>query len=343
MIAVIMAGGSGTRFWPLSRESRPKQYLKVFGEKSLLQMTVDRLSGRIEIDDIYVVTSAAQAELVQSELPGMKKSRIIVEPYGRNTAPCIALSAAHLFVMEERSADEVMLVLPADHRIGDVMKFLESLEVGLAASKAGNLVTFGIKPDHPATGYGYIEMGEAAGDGMFHVKQFREKPPKDVAQSYLDSGRFLWNSGMFMWRLDVIRDALLKYDVVTPDWFEPTADLDENYRVVKPQPIDIAVMEKADRRVVIPVDYDWSDVGSWRALHEVLDRDAQGMSGSTDTIVIDSADCHVSAKKLVALIGVRNLVIVDTPDALLVADKNDTEQVKKIVEILRGKGEARLL
>jgi mannose-1-phosphate guanylyltransferase len=343
MLVLIMAGGSGTRFWPLSRESMPKQYLNIVGERTMLQLTVDRLSGRVRLEDVFIVTSAAQVELVRRDLPELPPGNIIVEPRGRNTAPCIALSVCQLLLREKRSRKETMLVLAADHRIEDTATFLSSLDQAELAAREGALVTFGIKPDYPATGYGYIEKGGAYRDGMFHVKQFREKPDLATAVQFLESGDFLWNSGMFLWELGVIFDALDEYRVIDSTWHDLAnssdyeGDVANLYDAVRPQPIDIAVMEKAKHRVVVPVDYGWSDVGGWRALYDISERDACGIACRGDYIAQDSRDTYVHSPKLVALLGVEGLVVVDTPDVLLVARKEDSEKVKQIIDRLREK------
>jgi mannose-1-phosphate guanylyltransferase len=251
--------------------------------------------------------------------------------------------------VEKKSENETMIVLPADHRIEDVEEFQRTLKCGECVAKEGNLVTFGICPDHPATGYGYIETGDEFQNGVFHVKQFHEKPAIDQAKAYINSGHFLWNSGMFMWTLAAIRDALLKFEVVDSKWFNIgntqnlAEEIRELYANVKPQPIDVAIMEKASNRAVLPVDYGWSDVGSWRALHEISEKDSDGISGTEEHVLVEARNCHLTSGKLVALIGVEDLVIVDTPDVLLVAKREDSENVKRIVDILKAKGEDRYL
>jgi mannose-1-phosphate guanylyltransferase len=344
MIALIMAGGVGTRFWPLSRTSKPKQFLNIASQRSMIQMTVDRLLPKIAMEDIYVVTGASQVALTQEHLPQMPRENIIVEPFGMNTAPCIALSAAYL--QRRYASGDVMVVLPADHLIKDQEAFLASLDAGEAAACQEQLVTFGIQPSYPATGYGYIEGGDELQSGMFNVKQFKEKPDVETAVQFLASGNFYWNSGMFMWKIDTILDAfaahlpevmpVLKSINAAWDAQGTNADFAAPYAQMPKLPIDIGIMERAPRRVVIPVNYGWSDVGSWKALYDISETDANNNVLQADVQCINSSGCYVRADKTVALIGAENLIVVDTPDALLVADMKQSEAVKKIVDTLKA-------
>ncbi len=343
MIALIMAGGVGTRFWPLSRESKPKQFLKILSEKSMLQMTVDRLLPKIRMEDIYVVTARSQVELTKKHLPQLPEENIIIEPFGMNTAPCIALSAQYLARKYDKS--EKMIVLPADHLIGRRDDFLASLEVGEGSAELDNLVTFGIKPDYPATGFGYIEAGEKIDDQGFFVKQFKEKPDLETAKTFLKAGNFFWNSGMFMWKIETILKAFQDYlpkvsqvlERIEVKWNTEglTADISTEYAEMPKLPVDIGIMEKAEKRVVIPVDYGWSDVGSWKALYDVSPKDENNNVLKCKSEIIESKKNYVNSDKFVALIGVENLIIIDTTDALLISRKVDSEQVKKIVNKLR--------
>lgn len=351
MIALIMAGGVGTRFWPLSRKTNPKQFLNIISEDSMIQMTVKRLHSKIKIEDIYIVTAGSQAELTKKHLPCLPQENIIIEPFGMNTAPCIALSAQYL--ARKYNKTEKMIVLPADHLIALNDEFLASLEVGSVSADKDNLVTFGIKPDYPATGYGYIEAGKEIGQGMFNVKQFKEKPNLETAEQFLSSGNFFWNSGMFMWKIGTILDAYKEYlpkvthvlKKIDVRWDEDglKADISSEYALMPKIPVDIGIMEQAERRVVIPVDYGWSDVGSWKALYDISDKDENNNVINCENQTIDSNNNYVNSKKFIALIGIDDLVIVESDDTLLIAKKDRSEEVKDIVEKLKEDGTEELL
>ncbi len=344
MIALIMAGGIGSRFWPLSRKNNPKQFLNILSEKSMLQMTVDRLTSKIDLKDIFIVTSNEQVELTKLHLPELPEENVIIEPFGMNTAPCIALSALYL----SRSYDKNtrMIVLPADHLIIDKNDFLQSLDAGDEIASQDNLVTFGIKPNFPATGYGYIEAGEKIERDMFYVKQFKEKPDYQTAQKFLQKGNFFWNSGMFLWKIETILNAFKNYlpkvygllQQIETNWQESgiSADITNVYRKMPRLPVDIGIMEQAEKRVVIPVDYGWNDVGSWKALYEISPKDRNQNVINCDNITLDSKKNYVHSDKFVALIGIEDTIIVETSDALLITKKEKAENVKKIVEKLQS-------
>lgn len=343
MIALIMAGGVGTRFWPSSRKTNPKQFLNIISEDSMIQMTVKRLHPKIKMEDIYIVTAASQAELTKKHLPKLPSENIIIEPFGMNTAPCIALSAQYLARKYDNS--EKMIVLPADHMIAMRDVFLNSLDIGEKSADKNNLVTFGIKPNYPATGYGYIEAGNKIDEQEFSVIQFKEKPDIKTAEMFLNSGNFYWNSGMFMWKIETILEAYQAYlpkvaevlEKINSRWNDDgvAADITAEYSLMPRIPVDIGIMEQAEKRVVIPVDYGWSDVGSWKALSDISEKDENNNVINCENEVINSENNYINANKFVALIGVDNLVVVDTKDALLVAQKNCSEDVKKIVERLK--------
>lgn len=350
MIAVIMAGGIGTRFWPLSRIKKPKQYLKIVSEKSMIRMTVDRLLNKISIKDIYVVTSLAQVELVIREIPELSEKNIILEPFGRNTAPCIALSA--LYLSRLYKSDELMFVLPADHLIENEDKFIEYLERAVVAAEDKNLVTFGIEPDYPATGYGYIEASEEEKYyKMFNVKQFKEKPNYETAKKFIDAGNFFWNSGMFLWRIDVIlgnfKNLLPKVsqllEKISNKWENEIVDISAEYEQMPKIPIDIGIMEQAEKRIVVPVKFGWSDVGGWKALYDISEKDENQNVIPVNCTEINSKNCLVISDKKVSLIDIDDLIIVDTKDALLISRKNSSEKVKTIVDLLKKNNEKRYL
>ncbi|AJE03917.1 mannose-1-phosphate guanylyltransferase [Geobacter pickeringii] len=357
MYVVILAGGSGTRFWPLSRKAHPKQLMSVFGGKSMLQRTVERVVP-LNPKRILVVTNRLQADETRRQLSHLRGVRVevIEEPMGRNTAPAICLAAT---LIARHDPEAVMAVLPADHYIRDEEEFCTTILRAREAAKNGYLVTLGIAPDRPETGYGYIEADtDLRGEGPYPVKRFVEKPDRARALEFLAAGTFYWNSGMFLWRADVILDQIARQMLpltqafagitFSPDIWEP-ADLapqiEAVYAMVAGESIDYGVMEKAENVVVLPAAFGWSDVGSWSALPEVLDADAAGnVVIDTATVALDAEGCVVrGGGKLVALVGVRDLVVVDTPDALLVCPKERAQEVKKVVEELERRGEKRYL
>ena len=351
MIAVIMAGGSGTRFWPQSRKDHPKQFLQVAGSRSMIQLTVDRLLPLMPMKNIFIVTAADQVALVIEHLPALPEENIIIEPFGMNTAPCIALSLEYLKPLY--SADTTMIVLPADHVIKDTNAFLSSLRKAQQTARSGALITFGIVPDHPATGYGYIEAGSRIESGIYKVQKFKEKPDLRTATSFLKQGSFYWNSGMFCWSLAAISEAFKTHlpqaaqicEEIGQVWQEhgTLADISELYSQMPRLPIDIGIMEKAEQRYVIPVNIGWSDVGSFKALAEISPADKEGNVSNSELMTIDSKGNFVQSSKFTALIGVENLCIIETADAILVCPKDRAEEVKHIVERLSEAGRDDLL
>jgi mannose-1-phosphate guanylyltransferase len=350
MIALIMAGGVGARFWPASTRSFPKQFLPILGDKSMIRVTFERLLPLIQPQDIYVVTTADQVHLVQEHLKEMPEENIIVEPAGMNTAPCLALSLVYL---ERRyPKDTPMLVLPADHYIRDTESFLQSLKVAKEVAGKGLLVTFGIKPSYPATGYGYIQAGEELEPGVQEVLKFKEKPKLQTAISFLKKGNFYWNSGMFCWTILAIKEAFEDYlpkalylaETITDarEWGSG-ARADELYFQMPKKPIDIAIMEKAANRAVIPVDYGWSDVGSWEALANLSAKDEDGNSFKSGGVGLNSKDNYVQTSKFTALIDVENLCIVEGKDAFLICPKKSSESVRQLVDLLKKEKHDELL
>ncbi len=343
MIALIMAGGVGTRFWPKSRKNFPKQFLKVSGELSLLQMTVERLLPQFSFTDIYIVTAQNQVELIKEQLPELPEQNIIIEPFGMNTAPCIALSVMYLknFYPEQ----ELMFVLPADHIITDKENFLQSLLPAEEQAKKGYLVTFGILPTYPATGYGYIEAGEEIAPEVRKVLNFKEKPDKATAEQFLAKGSYYWNSGMFCWSLKSISTAFTNFlpevdnitKAIANKWQENglQTDISSLYAKMPRIPIDIGIMEKANFRGVVPVSYDWSDVGSWKALSDLVNKDEDGNYFSAEGKAISATNNYIDTNKFTAIIGVNDLCLIETADAILLCNKEKAEEVKKIVEHLQ--------
>ncbi len=351
VIALIMAGGSGTRFWPASRASQPKQFLRVTGDKSMLQLTFDRLEAQIPAHKIYVVTAGSQAQLVREHLPQLPPENIIIEPFGMNTAPCIALSAAHL--AELYPSGEALLVLPADHVILDVPAFLRSVNLAEKVARQGALVTFGIVPEYPATGYGYIEAGEELEPGVRKVSRFKEKPDLTTATEFLRQGNFYWNSGMFCWTLASIEAAFrshlpraLEVAGQTLALLKGGADqqrVNDAYAQMPRVPVDIGIMEPASNRAVIPVSIGWNDVGSWKALADISPADGEQNHFPAGGLALSSRDNYIYSDKYVALIGVEGLCVVETADAILVCSKERSEDVKKVVEHLQEQKKEELL
>lgn len=345
---VILCGGSGTRLWPMSRRALPKQFLPLVSERSMLQDTVLRLSG-LESAPPVIVSNNEHRFLVAEQLReiGVEPSVQILEPLGRNTAPAAAVAALWI---AERDPGGVMLVLPADHLIRHVYRFHEAIRQAAWLAECGTLVTFGITPDEPATGYGYIERGDGIVGEMrvYRVERFVEKPDLARAREFLASGRFSWNSGMFAFSAARLLEELGKYrpDILAASrsaWERAKRDLDflrldeAAFAACPADSIDYAVMEKTDAAAVIPVDIGWSDVGSWATLWQVADKDADGNVVRGDVHLRDSASCYVRAEsRMVSVLGMKNALIVETDDALLVADRAHAEKVKDIVGHLDG-------
>jgi len=306
--AVIMAGGRGTRFWPLSRRARPKQFIHVVDEDTLIQTTVARLLGLIPLDQCYIVTHERYVDVSKEQLPALPAENILAEPISRNTAPCIVFAAMKLL---QRDPDATMVVLPADHVIRNVKKFQEVLSVCIEAAQHDNaLLTIGIEPTHPATGYGYIQyrVGDDMTDGgphIFPVKTFAEKPDTATAERFIDSGDFLWNSGIFVWRADSILMAVKKHlpDVAeafsslgaalgTDNEIDATNNAFSNCPSIS---IDYGVMERAGNTLVVPASFDWSDVGDWQAVYELQQKGRHGNAITGNAIVHDSSRCLIHA------------------------------------------------
>ncbi len=347
LYAVIMAGGVGSRFWPRSRKASPKQFLRFSGDRSLIQTTMDRLAPIVPPERVLVVTHARYAEQTQQQLPHVPPENILAEPIARNTAPCIAFAAAHLAA---RDPDATLLVLPADHVIRDQSMFEKVVSV--AAHKAqtpGALVTIGIEPTHPETGYGYIQYDmDEVGSGQvaaYPVLTFAEKPDQATAERFVDSGDFVWNSGMFAWRVDSIQSALSEHLPDVAKTFAPIAasvGASQNEEVVVRAyadcpsiSIDYGIMERAGDVWCVPASFGWNDVGDWRAFAELQDTDDKGNALQGDVLIHASARCCVEAgDRTVALVGVNDLIVVDTPDALLVCHRDAAQGVKNIVNHL---------
>lgn len=342
LFGVILAGGSGTRFWPLSRSQYPKQVLRLLGPDSLLQSTITRLLPRIALERLAVVTKAAQADVIRLELHrrGWYGVNLWLEPEGRNTAPAVALAAA---LMGPEADQDIMAVFPADHFIADQAKFLEALDQGAELAQAGYLVTFGVTPTRPDTGYGYIQVGQPlpAQRYGFHSRRFVEKPDLERARVFLAEGSYYWNSGIFLFRRDTLLGALGKFlpelQAALPVLQNAgPADLVSLYLSFPDISLDHGIMEKADNVAVVPVDMGWSDVGTWAALYELLPKDDRGNIFIGRALDIESKNSLVfSQTRLVTTIGLEDAIVVDTADASLVCHRNRAQEVRELVAELK--------
>lgn len=350
--AVVMAGGSGTRFWPLSRMARPKQLLALGpSEHSLLRCTVDRVAELVPPERVWVVTTRRIADQVAEDLPHVPRANILAEPEGRNTAPCIGWAAVRAL---HADPDATLVVLPADHHIEDEAEFRAVLRRGIEASADGALVTCGITPTRPDTGYGYLEVGESLGGTARRCVRFVEKPNAERAAEFLSSGNFLWNSGLFVFRADAIVAAIRAHlpelsselDGVASALGQSGDDADvigARYAKMPSISIDHGVMERADRVVVVPGSFGWSDLGSYETAWELAPKDDAQNALRGDVFTSDARGNFVRAPegKFVALVGVDDLVVVDTGDALLVMPRSRSQDVRRIVDALAARGDAR--
>lgn len=347
MQALILAGGSGTRFWPLSRRSLPKQLLALEGSRTLLQRTVDRLQPLVRPQDVWVCTTAALADAVREQLPEVPAEQVLAEPQGRNTAAAIGWAVASMPPGRRR---EAVLVLPADHRIGDDAAFRTALAAAAAVAEQGRVVALGVRPRWAETGYGYLELGEPleGAPGLLRVVRFVEKPDRARAESFVGSGRFLWNGGIFAFRGDTLLGLVAKHLPALDRGLlaitrEPRR-LVELYATLPAISIDHGVMEKLDELATLPLDCGWSDLGSWEALAEVLPRDRDGNVLHGEVLVSGARDNLVWAEDgTVAVLGVEGLVVVRTGDAVLVMPKARSQEVREIVDRLREEGREELL
>jgi len=347
--AVVMAGGRGERLWPLSTKERPKQFLNLIGEKTLLQTTVERVLPLILYENVYVIAGREHAGLVSEQLPALPPQNIIKEPMGRGTAPCVGLAAARV---SRADPEGVMIVLPADHVVKDKERFLELLEkAATIASEGTHLVTLGITPTYPATGYGYIQAVSswAEGGSVLEAKQFTEKPDQERAERFLRQGDHFWNSGMFIWRVDTILREIKRH---MPDLYaglmrisdhlgtgEEEAVIKQVYARQASISIDVGVMEKSDRVKVIPTgEIGWSDVGDWSALEAVVEKDTDRNVILANHLGIDTTDSVIFSQggKTIATVGISDVIIVDTGKALLVMDKRRAQEVKKLAQLQEG-------
>jgi mannose-1-phosphate guanylyltransferase len=348
LYAVILAGGSGTRLWPSSRRNMPKQAIPLIEGKSLFQLALTRVEGWVPPERTFVITNAAQADILAAQAPRIPRSNIIGEPLARDSAAAIFLAAA---ITGAGDPDALNLVMPADHLLSPVERFRECARGALRLAEKGMLTTFGVKPRYPATGYGYIERGEPLPDvpGAYRVVRFKEKPDEATAGGYIASGRFYWNSGMFAWRARAILDAARVFAREHHDAVAPLAErfgadgfsdaLRAAYEPLRKVSIDYAVMEKAPNIAVVEADFDWSDVGSHTAMRDFTACDADGNIRIGSVEAVDSANCVVASSDghLVAIFGCKDMVVVHTADATLVVPADRAQDLKKLISRLENK------
>ena len=353
LYAVIMAGGIGSRLWPRSRSASPKQFLDLVGSRTMLQETVDRITPLLPLDRVLVVVGNEHADTVRTQVDGLPEENIILEPGPRGTAPCIGLAAT---VLVGRDAQATMAVCPADHVISDAAGFRQAIGAAAQIAQDDYLVTLGIEPDHPHTGYGYIQRGASQGKVLgtpaFQVQRFTEKPNAGTAQRFVDSGEYYWNGGIFVWRADTILTAVeellpqlyAELQRISDAWrsSKRMEVLDAAWDRVPKTTIDYGIMEKADRVAVVPVDIGWDDVGNWATLSAMMKSDEKGniVRGGGHPLLLETAETYVyaAAGRLVAAIGLEGFVVVDTPDALLICPKDRAQAVREVVERLKEDG-----
>lgn len=347
LFAVIMAGGVGARFWPRSKEKKPKQLLKIFGDNSLIQNTVDRLDGMIEKDHIYIITNKIQKPGIKQQLPFIPSENIIEEPFGKNTAAAIGLASV---IIRKRNKEAVILTLPADHIIKEKEEFQNTLRAASEfANKSGGLVTIGIHPTRPETGYGYIQIDErSVEDNIYKVYTFAEKPNYATAVRFINSGDFLWNSGMFIWRIDSIMNEI---DKLMPELSEGLHKIEKSlnspdfdkvlsnvYGQLKSISIDYGIMEKSEIVYLTKGKFSWSDVGSWEEVYQLSEKDSDGNAITGNMYVQNTNDSLLySPDKFTAVIGLDNIVVINTDDALLICRRDQAQDVKNIVDYLKMK------
>ena len=350
LVPVIICGGAGTRLWPASRASMPKPFIKIRDDKSLLRLTHERVSQLDGVSQVVAITNVEYGLRTAEEVSGVGAAlQLLLEPFGRNTAPAVAIAA--LWVERKYGADATLLVVPADHVVEPQEQFAAAVAAALEQAAAGKLVVFGVRPTRPETGYGYVKQGAPLGPNAFVVERFVEKPPQQEAQRMLADGCYTWNSGMFCFKVSAIRAALAKH---APEVLKGAQDavaggvararmvefLASAFHALPDISIDYAVMERASNVAMIPCRFAWSDIGSWKSLADALPADAHGNCAEGKTMVVDSHNTYVrSGGRLVAAIGLNDLVVVETPDAVLVAHKDASQQVKEVVARLKSDGD----
>jgi Mannose-1-phosphate guanylyltransferase len=351
---LIMAGGRGTRFWPKSRKSLPKQFLSLTGDgKTMIQLTVERLLPLVSINDIYISTNEGYRQLVREQLPDIPEENILCEPIGRNTAPCIGLGAIHI---SQKYEDAIMIVLPSDHQIKMPEVFRDTLEsASEVAEHEDNIVTIGITPNYPETGYGYIKyLSDQKFNASYKVERFVEKPDLETAIKYVSSNQYLWNAGQFIWKVSTILKDIKKY---MPDTYEKLlhikdtvgkpeyeAVLKDEFTAMESQSIDYGVLEKADEIYTIPGSFGWDDVGSWLAIERLQEADNEGNVVAGNVITVNTTNCIIQGnEKLIAAVGLEGIVIVNTNDAVLISTKEHCGEIKQVMKQLEESGRDNLL
>jgi len=350
MYAVIMAGGVGTRFWPRSRVKRPKQLLNIVDDQTMIQATIARLDNLIPYEQTYIVTTKPQKEEIFNQLPFLKSKNLIIEPKGKNTAPCIGLAA---IILKQQNPEAVMAVLPADHRIQNETHFRKVLAAAeILAARNDCLVTLGINPTYPSTGYGYIQINEkkdeVSGLEAYKVKTFAEKPDQKTAERFLKSGDFFWNSGMFIWKIETILSEIEKS---LPDLYDGLMEIEKSlgtknekeviqkvYCQIKSISIDYGVMEQSTNVFVLKGEFEWNDVGSWEEVYKISSKDSKKNVLFGNHLLKESTGCLIDVpKRFVGAIGIENLIVVETDDALLICPRNKAQEVKELVDTMNQK------
>ncbi len=354
--AVIMAGGAGTRFWPASRADEPKQLLRLAGPTTMIQATVKRLGDLVPADQVLIVTNKRLVEAIARQLPQLPQDSVIGEPCKRDTAPCIGLAA---LVVSREDSEATMVVMPSDHVIQDQEEFRAAIREAawLVDESPGRIVTFGIRPTYAAESFGYIEHGDRLADSgsdsdisAFRVQQFREKPKAEVARQYVEAGNFFWNSGIFVWKAATILDHLSQRQPKMVEHLQKIVDawgesgfneiFDREFAAIDGISIDYAVMEHATDVVVIEAPFDWDDLGSWQSLPRLLGEDTDGNTVDAKHLGLKTSNCIIRGEEshLIATLGVSNLIVVQTPGATLVADRNEEESIRKLVKLIEDRG-----
>lgn len=352
---MVMAGGSGTRFWPASRAQKPKQLLPILGQRPMLRRTVDRVLPLVGPERVLIVSGLAHGQGVREALPDLPPENIILEPQGRNTAAACGLAARWLM---KKAGGGLMAVLSADALIEPVEAFRQDLTLAArAASGTRRMITVGLKPTRPETGYGYLEQGPAleldGGGEVFELRSFKEKPDRETAEDYLSRGGYFWNLGIFVWEAETLLARMeefmpelaqglagLEGSLLTPGQDQALAEI---YPGLPAQSIDFGIMEQAPEKFMVPARFDWSDVGSWEEIYQLSEKDDQSNAAGPDDLLLDSQGCLVQSPKTVALLGVENLVVIETGDALLVMDRNRVQEIRRITQALKDKGRTELL
>ena len=354
MFALILAGGTGTRLWPRSRAALPKQLLALTRDVTMMEATVNRIKPLVPVEQVFVATNRTYGPLIKEKIPALPGKNIIEEPSGKNTAPCIGLAALH---MQQLDPNQVMASLHADHFIADEEGFRQAILAAAEIAREGYLVTLGVTPDKPETGYGYIKRAEQVGEynnhDVYQVDQFLEKPDPETAQKFFESGEYYWNSGIFIWQISTLLEA---FQTCMPAFNEQLGQMDEAiqqgqaidsiWEQITSESIDVGIMERAEKVAVVPLDVGWNDVGSWDAIHEINEADENdNVFLSDDVFAYDTKGCLVQGNddRLIATVGVENLVVIDTGDALLVCSRDKAQDVKKVVNWLEENNRSDLL